>query len=505
MPPLRNRGERPPKIFSNFHGAHQYDRYFYVRFGEILEVDSNSYRMKIRWLSGRGSPNWMPISFPYVGPAGCMGALPEEGAIGIFAFYDEGTGKGSPLPLAYVPGALAFSTQYNTTKKHPDAVSTEDQNIISRKFHQLMEGDMITASALGAQILINKDVNISDFALDRILLRGSDQSIISTSVGHYVFADGASVSAGPAMRNLANLFDSNGNRITGTNLREATLSDGREVIYVVPFGERVDYDTRMYSEYRITADELVEGTIDNNEITGFSPVSNRNPLVTMAMGNYIGGNPVENTYGKILRPVLFASPLDLTGNFELVQCMQNKGTDEISKLGLAYALHFHKTGAFFGVDKEGHYYMHLPASLSNPAGSGRSMSVVARGGRRESWGSDADGNAWDFSTVGGLRWEIGTGGPKTKRRSIDIRTDSSIYFQAGGSDDDNLAFRKDIYGNSKTAITGDDEKTVSGEASYTIDGLRTEKVFGSSTFQCQTDHAIDVLGGFKETARKKKQ
>ena len=503
---LYSKGEQPHEVFRNFHGANQYNRYFYIRVGEILEIDYDRYRMKIQWTTGSGSPAWIPISFPYAGPSGCMGSIPEEHSLGIFGFYDEGHGKGAPLLLSYLPPAMSASLQHNAVKFNPDAIPNEDENIVQYRFRKLSEGDMIMSSSLGGQILVNGNVEVSDAMHDSILFRQSDQSIINTSLNHFIFADGASVHAGAIIRNKANIFDAQGKRIENINTREITTPDGRDVIYMVPFGASIEYDTQFYTEYRVDVDERGDGILDTNDINGYSATTRRDPIVTMVMGNYAGAKQDNKRYGVMLRPVLFSSRTDKVGKFDLIQCSQKKGADEIANLGLAYALHFHKSGTFLGVDKEGHYYMNLGASMSNPLGNGRSMSILAQGNLKEIWGFEADsGNSWDFVARGGVKWDIGAHNTKEKTRSIDIRTSSGAYYEYGANDESGSAKAETVFGNASEYVQGYKTIEVGQEYNLTVDGLKTERIRGSANSEFNVDNTVNVLGVFTEIAVKEKQ
>ena len=84
-----NKGEKPHFVYDQFMGASKYNQYFYVRPGVIEEIDYDKYEMTVRWVpNNKGFRNKVPISFPYAGPSGIIGMLPEKGAIGIFAFMN---------------------------------------------------------------------------------------------------------------------------------------------------------------------------------------------------------------------------------------------------------------------------------------------------------------------------------------------------------------------------------------------------------------------------------
>lgn len=495
-------GEKPSSIFTDKQG-----QYFYIRTGVIEGVDFDKYEMKVRWEPGNAVRNKIPISFPYASPAGCMGMLPEQGTMGIFGFYNTGTGGGTPLCLGYLPAGLGAGLNYDRVKINPDALPSSDINEIEYKFRKLGEGDMNLSSPLGSTVFLNQNVEIHDSAQDKIMMREADQSIITTSLSNFIFSDGASVSAGPAIRNAKAMYDDRGKKLPN-NASLLSLPEGLDNIYIVPFGEDITYDTQFYTEYRIDVDELGNGKLDLNDINSQSPLSTRDPIVTMAMGNYIGADRRNiQQYGEILKVNLFLAGNALRGKFGLAKAVQNNGLDETLTLGLAYALHFPKSKSFFGVDKEGHYYINLSASSSKkvPLGAGRSMSILAQGNLKEIWGATAkENNSWDLATVGGIRWDIGAHNTKGEDRSIDITTSSGINIKVKGADAQGYARQETFKGNTFEYVGG--KKEVSALSSLLdIVGLKEEQVGGSSTEIVQSDKSVNVGGVYSETVTKEKQ
>jgi len=505
---IYNEGESPSWILKDVA-----TQYLSLRTGVIEEVDVDKYEMTVRWAPGNSIRNKIPIPFPYAGPAGCIGMLPEKGAMGIFGFNE---GK-SPLCIGFLPAGLDAGLNYNQVKVFPDAIPTSDINEIQFKFRKLSKGDMVMRSPLGATVFLNEDVEIHDEAQDSIVIREADQSIISTSLNHFVFADGVSINSGPAIRNAMVLYNEEGEKIPN-NGSLLSLPNGKDNIYIVPHGEDISYDTPFYTEYRVDVDEMGDGKLDLNDINSMSPLSTREPIVSFALGNYIGAdrkNP--QTYGEILKVNLFSSPTAQRGNFGLEASSQKNGIDEPSTIGLAYALNFPNSGCFLGVDKEGHYSMHLPASKSNPLGSGRSMSILAAGNLKEIWGPEGiDQNSWDLTTVGGIRWNVGSHGTTNNSRSIDIKASRGIYIKVNGSDDETVELtagkswtgfsRQEIYkSNVYESVGGGKRVNVSGEFSTKINGMKEETIDGSSTESVQSDKNLSVGGVYSETVSKEKQ
>lgn len=525
MSRIYGKGEQPSNLFNQQYGPHKFNRYFYAQVGRIIDIDYDRYRMKVEWMDGGGSPDWFPISFPYIGPASQMGAMPEIGAFAICTYIKESeTGKGTPLSAAaFLPVSLQGALEHNSVKILPDSLPTEDDNLLFLKFRKLIKGDMIMSSMYGGEVFVNKDVEIKDGLHDCILLRSSDQSIIMTSLNHFVFANGVAINAGPIIRNkMQGLFDSKGNRNPGLLAHELSLPDGRDNIYIVPNGKSIQEGSLFYSEYRIDVDEITDASLDVNDINQQSVLSNRDPIVSLVMGNYVGNDDVSNNLGKILRPQLFTSASDLEGYFNMVECQQNKGIDEVAKLGLAYAVHLLKTNGFMGFDKEGHFYLNMGSSSSaNPTGAGRSMSILGQGNLKEIWGSSADtGNSWDLSTKGGVSWDIGKHNGKKSSRSIDIKASSGIYLEAQSNDilpspepmypgsntvASGYGYRASITGNKKVEVSGSETLQVSGESSLVVNGLRYEEIRGSASYSYQTDKSENCLGVYTQVVVKEMQ
>jgi hypothetical protein len=504
-----------PAYSTQFDGLNREHQYFYLRLAIIEDMDPDTYMMRITWYEQNGARDDVPISFPYIGPAGCIGSYPEKGSVGIFGFFKEGPGKGSPLLLACIPRSLYAGLNTALVKTYPDSIPTADFNVIEYKWRKMTEGDAVIRAPAGGYVFLNKNVEIADNMQDSILLREGDQSILSTSLNNFAFADGASVSMGPAMRNRLVIYDESGNKFHpyGSIFPQAS---GKSIIYIVRHGEEIDYNTNFYTEHRIDVDEFGDGKIDLNDINSASISSIRDPIVTQAMGNYIGAAKNPLLYGYPLKVKLFASQKDGKGAFSLERCTQSGGVDEPSILGMAYALHFLKSGAFMGFDKEGHHYLHLPASRMNPLGAGRSMSILAHGNLKEIWGSNAsDNNSWDLTATGGVRWNIGSHNGQIKSRSIQINTTGGIYIEAGNNDDDTYTTKSGtkIDGFAKHEVlrgnvleqVGGSKVQVSGPLDITVNGLKTENITGSAEETVQSEKSVSVSGNYAETVIKQKQ
>lgn len=504
---IYHKGEQVPNAFKQKVGMDAANRYFYLRMGVVTDVDYDKYEMSIQWLKKDGAHTQVPISFPYIGPAGCIGMVPEKGSIGIFGFLKEGdSDKGRPLCLAFLPPGLGTMINHDVLKILPDVIPTDDLNEIQHKFRKIGPKEICITSADGGTVFVSPNLELYDQNKDTIYLRAEDQTILTTSVNNFMFADGASISAGPVMRNSLIILDANGNKIPFLNGSPMHYPSGRDNIYFTPHGSDIKYDSQFYTEFRIDVDEMSDGRLDINDINSESPVLTRDPIVTLVLGNYIGSDKKDlQRYGYILKPNLFSSETDQEGEFSLNWAVQNNGVDEPSLLGLAYALNFLKSGTFMGVDKEGHYYMHLARSIANPLGAGRSMSILADGNLKEVWGlANSDGNSWDFAAKGGIRWNVGAHNEKGNGRSIQITTTRGYYLEVEGGDDDGVAKTEIIGGPSVETVVGIKSEDYNSQ-SLIIRGMKTETIEGSSTENYLVDKSLNVTGVFNENVIKEKQ
>jgi hypothetical protein len=508
MPRIVANQEKPSELFNQFYGTNKYNRYFYLRIGRVVEVDQELYQFIVDWSDGGGPSQWIPMSFPYVGPGGIIGAFPEIGSLAICGYINQGfSGKGMPFCLAFVPTGLQAALEHNAVKQIPDSLSTEEDNLFFMKFRKLQKGDVIMSSLFGGEVFLNRDIELKDSLRDSILVRSSDQSIVMTSLQSFMFNSGVAMRSGPIIRNKASIFDSKGNRIPDQLVREVSLPDGRDSIYMVPFGKPIEENSLFYSEYRLDVEDLVDGAQELNDINSQTALSKHDPIVAFTLGNYASNHDTNPRYAKMLRPTLFASSSDAVGQFNLIECVQNKGLDEVAKLGMAFVVHMLKNDTFMGIDKEGHFYLNLNASSNaNPLGAGRSMSILGSGNLKEIWGMDSDtGNAWDFSTKGGIHWNIGAHNARKHNRSIDIRTSSGMKLEVMNNDDEGFARQENIYGNQKITIGGNESTTISGESDLIVDGLKKEDIRGSASYSYQTDKSENVMGVFTQTVIKEMQ
>lgn len=460
--------------------------------GEVLEIDSDRQLMHVKLAEGFGGPMVVKVSQPYAGTSSYIAATPEKHSVMLIA------NRGNEyIPISYLPDYL-LGYENKNIHKYPDLVKTDSLNTLFYRMRKLYPGEIGMRSKEGIELYLGKNFRMDDSFGDSFVLRQEDNSFISSSCNNYVFSSGIWQNSGIIRRNSIDITQKEDLQ----NVFREEYEDGRFSYVLRPYNSNTQAD-RYLAEYLLEVEDTAFGITPENDVNTSSEKAARKPIAVFSLGNMVGNNPRLGTYGKILRPVLFTDPDDGYGDFSFDPVVG----DGVDTHALAISLFKPdrlnpETGAFLGIDKEGHYYQFLPSSTGGGLGKGRSMSVVARGSRKEIWGADSrSGNSWDMKTEGGLRWVLGSHDEKSsnpqKSRSMDIRASGSALYMYGPELSPDLdSFEKngervertqDYYkvekvgGKERKEVNSSRETLVGGSDHLKIDGARIEEVSGSIT------------------------
>jgi hypothetical protein len=491
-------GDRPPPGFRK-----RDDMTFQM--GVIRLVNVEKMTMTIQLFDRRGTSFNIPISQPYAGPGSYIASTPEVGSIVLLAVQENLT-----LPIMYLPN---YATALNPSHVQlwPDNVDIFSDNDYFYRMPQLRKGEVGLGSSGGVDILLNDNFSIENCLGDKYEIRKSDMSSILTARNSYIFNSGIWHNSGIIYRNSLGKVNTG----DGQFAHKLPLEDGR-VLFPLKFSG-TELDGEFFTEYLIEAEEISSADVPSNDVNQSKNIGARVPIAVFSLGNFAGNNPYKRrTYGKLLGVRLFNDGFAEDGAFDL-RALSNEDPE---KYGMAVTLYKpekrnYETGAFFGIDKEGHFYQYMPAASGGGLGRGRSMSILAQGNKKEVWGQESQyGNSWDMVTDGGIRWVVGRHNDRDsnyKNRSIDVRTSSSVYFQFGEDVDtpiydfDSLSskspqeitdFRKFSKierqdGAERTEIAANREAIVGGSDKLRITGMKEVKIAGSNT--------IDVGNGMNVT------
>jgi len=491
-----------------------------VVIGNVVSIDTDRQIMKVSLMGDRRGDilDDVMISQPYSGNSSFICAAPEVNSTVVVVESPYGC-----YPVTFIPKYKLGLKQEHAVQWNKEKVKTNDKNEYFYRLRRLDEGEISISSNKGAEIFFNSDINISTRQGDNFKIRSEDNTIISTSSNNYVFTSGVWVNAGIAQRNSAEDF----NREEGSYVEKDRKVDGTINYNLRPNDNKNASD--YYTEYRIEVDGRAKDDMPGNDVNQIGVETFRNPDAIFSMGHFIGNNErYEDTYSKILKPTLFNDYGDVEGDF-IFDVLTGEEPDTI---GMAFSLFAPnrrnaERGAFFGADKEGHFYHFLPSGSGGGICPGRSLSLLARGSRKEIWGADSRfGNSWDMVLDGGLKWVIGNHGESSdnphKNLSMDVTTSRGVFFKYGlekelttiedfeneGEPVGNINKYKKIEfiaGFERKQVEMSRETIIEGSDKISINGKEELTVGGSSNTNIGESFNLSVGNSFNEKVSKEKQ
>ena len=483
--------------------------------GDVTHVDIDRQKVFVNFRNNKGIGIPVNISQPFSGTSSFIQATPEQGSIILVAHQN-----GEFYPIAYLPN-YAFGLEGRNVTVWPDQVKYQNKNQLFFRSRKLPEGWISLGSNEGIEILLGKYFKIDDSLGDSFILRPEDYSIICTSNNNYLFSSGIWRNAGVVRRNSISPIELS----EVPNAFRDERINGRDSYIIRPQNSNTAMDPCLV-EYLLEVDDRDFGLKPINDVNSSSNKTVRKPVAIFSLGNFIGNNPNNGNYGRVLRPILFTDPDDNLGNFSL-EPVSGDGLDNFASAITIFKPNrtSPSIGSFFGIDKEGHVFQHIPSATGGGLGKGRSMSILARGSKKEVWGEDSRyANSWDLGTTGGIKWNVGShnerDGNPYSNRSMDIRTNKSVFFMYGSElspdlvdfDDDSKTLdstRKyykieKVGGYERKEVESTRETIIRGSDKLQIEGARVETVSGSGSIKIGTGYNLIVGDAFTEKVTKEK-
>jgi len=483
--------------------------------GDVTKVDVDRQKMYVNLRRGRGDGIVVNISQPFSGTSSFIQATPEEGSIVLLASQENDL-----IPIAYLPN-YAYGMENRNVKVWPNTISTQNTNELFFRSRKLKQGWISFGSKDGVEILLGKLLKLDDRSGNNFILRPEDNSIINTSCNNYVFSSGVWRNAGIVRRNSISPIDIE----NIPNAFKDVIINGKNSYVIRPQNSDSTSDPYLV-EYLLEVDDRDFSVKPVNDVNFSSNKTIRKPIAILSLGNFIGNNQHNSSYGRVLKPVLFNDPDDDTGDFSL----EHVSGDELDTYASAITLFKPDrtnpgSGAYFGIDKEGHFSQFIPATSGGGLGKGRSMSILARGSKKEIWGQDSRfANSWDLKTVGGIKWVVGSHNEKdgnpNSNRSMDIRTSRSVFFMYGSNlspdlydfdkSDKKLDNIRKYYkiekvgGNERKEVEASRETIINGYDKLAVKGARIEKITGACTINVGSGYNVIVGDAFTEKVTKEK-
>jgi len=362
------------------------NRYFMLRPARITRVDPERWFVDIEWLDGPGGASNIQLTNPYDGPRSFMGVMPEENSLCLCHFFRHSQRSARPSIVAYLPTSWKSGFNYDSID---GGVGRPE---VRRKKRKIYPGEGWFASKQGSEVLLSRDVYISNSKLNEFEIRSADQSIRQNSISNYLLTNAGRISNGPVIRNdvlttefLPTTFPSISSLIAAIQdapgINPATQKIGNITPIVLPNGKRLwvvttslslqnpDLGGTAWNEYRFElteTSELVPPILEENaDLDVDSPYASirsdqstsstlkDNLLFVQVVGTLVGYNPlllassvggtsgIQGTdYGKVLKRQIFGTHASTTPTLRYLAAIT---ADEENKLASLFHLLFPKT------------------------------------------------------------------------------------------------------------------------------------------------------------------
>jgi hypothetical protein len=519
---------------------------------EVTRVDYENMVCDVQFLTGARPPGLeVPISAAYWSQRSFLGAMPEEGALAICGFMDAHQGQAnSPLILSFLPNGYKTALRYHplgpTGERDAPEVNIPKEaqlkdleglyDVTRYKMRKLYPGDIFGMSEQGSEILLNESAHLMNQQGSELLLRGSDNASILTSLDHYRTTAASRKRSGRIVRNKLNvpsdltngngqvpenhpLFDhfldlglvfEDGTLVDDVNNLPASRMPGGDLQSVITPNQRDPNkpETDAFVEERMEIQETSDQRIPEGPEQGFDSdhlLNHFEPFIEKVSGTVVGNDAYSSKgrsrYGQLLRPSLFSSSQDTSGQPRM-EVIPNEPSEREKNLAAAYLYRMRRPDGqgelFVSHDKEGHVFLSIPASTSKSSnlGAGRSVEADLKGSSKVTMGSNSqDNESMDLDAEGGFKWNLGTLG--SSNRSLELKTRGGLSFDVRGSDVDGSAFNGKFTGNYGVSITGDKGESVSGTS--------IEEVGGKKRMASESYNQSVGTGNFSRTITSDKQ
>jgi hypothetical protein len=481
--------------------------------GVVTDIDPDRCTFSVSTYGGYGPLTNISVTQPFAGTNSYIAAMPDVGSYVILANQYNFC-----YPIAYIPNYV-HGLDGKNVRLYPEGISFPQPNEFIYKFPKLRPGYLALGSTEGVELFMG-DKGILKQMGDSIVVDGRLDQVVTTALNNFMFSGGVWRNSGVVTRN----YLKNSNTEDGQLAVVEQFEDGTSRCRVM----YADKDERLLSEYLVEVDDMTYDKTPQNEVNTARGADERNPAAILALGNFVGNNPSLESYGKILRPGLFNSANDTSGQLTF----ETLTGDDAVNYGMAISLFAPnrrnpELGTFIGIDKEGHYYQFVRSATCGGLGKGRSISIVAQGNKKEIFGPETKyGSAWELVTDGGIRWSVGAhnerDGNPYANRSIDVRTSSNVFYMYGGTDprvmdydDDSVELEpsdlrkygeiEKVEGNERHEVEGNRETIVRASEKLQVIGMRQEAIAGAYTMTVGQDMNIVVTSVFSEKVNKEKQ
>lgn len=510
--------------------------------GLITRVDEFNMKADVKILTGGGHRLEVDLTQAMAGPRSFWGGVPEVNAICVLGYRRIHKNLKEAVILGYLPVGNRSGLRFDPfSAANPSEVLPEDQETYQQlvgspiRYKRLLmhPGDVGGMSSSGSELVLSKDVSVTNRAGDLFELRDAERTLVTQAVHRVQAEAGVRFISGPARRgaiyfppdvfvdatastlvfkneaagyygqdDLQNLGPGNAGEsykfCTTGGQANALVNDIREFPAVtLPNGKRVHYPPTLRPDLGLEdpnspADAFVEHRLEIShssdlvpevieQIDGFS-IDSRPPYIERVYGTIIGNDLTssrgQRQYGKVLKPRVFeeftkAAP----GKFSLSE-IDRTNADESTTAAGAFLFRIRPPRGrgdnqfVMAVTKEGKALINIPASGTEDYSSGSSQISA------------------EMNLAGALKAYIGASTPD--RISAHITLAGGLHLDIGRDatgnvittnfkgavrqsytgvpNEEDAALTTEVAGVKKTAVTGAENKYIQGAKYTTVSG-----------------------------------
>jgi hypothetical protein len=521
------------------------------RIGLITRVDELNMRADVKILTGGGYRLEVDLTQAMAGPRSFWGGVPEVNALCIIGFRRVHKNLNDAVILGYLPVGNRSGLRFDPfAASAPSEVDPDDQEVYEElvgettRYKRLLmrPGDVGGMSADGSELVLSKDVCMTNRAGDFIELRDTERTLVMQAIHRVQSEGGVRHFSGPARRSAfflppdifvagddpyesGTLLKSTDDEYYGrdelenagpgdrggtykfagtdgeissifndyTEFPPVTYSSGQRVYYPPTHRpdlsiENPDSPADAFTENRMEmshSTDLVQEVLE--QVDGFS-IDRRPPYIERVYGTIVGNDMTtsrgQRQYGKVLKPKVFPDFVKhAQGKFSWSE-IDRVNQDEADTAAGAFLFRIRPPKGkgdnhfVMAVTKEGKALMNIPASSTDDYASGAS-NISA-----------------ECNLRGALKMFLGASTPD--RISAHITCEGGVHLDIGRDNQGNVittnfkgAVRQSYTGNPNEddaarfiEVKGEDRESITGAKKQTINGSKLTTVNGLNQTHC---------------------
>lgn len=509
-----------------------------IKVGVITRVDELNLKADVRVITGGGDRFEIDLTQGMAGPRSFWGGVPEVNSVVLIGYRRVHKQLYDAVILGYISSGTRSGLRFDPFSAADPSTVTSDEvdrylntfgSVTRLKRLLLKPGDVGGMSASGSEMVLSRDVRLTNRSGESVELRSADRTLVTQTIHRVDVDSGVRRISGPVRRGAmflpldifrdsgvlkdesegyygrdelqatgpgpgSKFADENGDVLdlfnNVTEFPPVTYSNGRRVHYPPTTPgvsiEGLDSPADAFVEDRFEmshTSDLSQEVVE--EVDGFT-MDRRTPYIERVLGTVVGNDMYSTKgmrqYARLLKPRIFP---DFTsralGRFTLEEVNRQPTSPDVESTTSAGAFYFkirppRATGenAFVAaVSKQGKLFLNIPASTNEdyPSGSKKVSAELNLEGALKAFigASNPDRISLHLTCEGGIHLDVGR---DAKGNAITTRYHSgtkTIY--EGNPNEDGVTQSEEVRGIKQLSVTGAEQKTIEGSKQTVVSGL----------------------------------